>query len=50
MDSSAVRRRVRKRSITALTANSANGVPIRDVASVWVRGDTTEIQIIKPDY
>ena len=50
MDFSAVRKRARIRSIAALTASSANGVHSCDAASVLIREDTTEIQIIKPDY
>src|SRR4030067_1544960 len=47
MDFSAVRKRARIRSIAALTASSANGVPIRDAASVLIREDTTELNKMK---
>jgi len=50
MDSYAVRKRTRIRNITALTANSVNGVLIRDAASVLIREDTTDSQTINPDH
>jgi hypothetical protein len=50
MASSAVRKRARIRSIAAPTANSANGVLIRDAASVLIRGGTKENPIINPKH
>jgi|MudIll2142460700_1097286.scaffolds.fasta_scaffold12066_7 hypothetical protein len=50
MASSAVRKRARIRSIAALTANSVNGVLIRDAASVLIRGGTKENPIINPKH
>jgi len=50
MDSDAVRKRTRIRSIAALTANSVNGVLIRDVASVLIREEMTGSQTITPDH
>jgi hypothetical protein len=49
MDSYAVRRRTRIKNISAQTVNSANGVLIRDAASVLIRGDTTESLTINLD-
>ena len=36
--------------MNALTANSANGVLIRDAASVLIRGGTRENPIINPKH
>jgi hypothetical protein len=48
MDSSAAQKRTKIRNKIALTANSANGVLIHDVASVLTKVDTTENQISYP--
>jgi len=50
MDSYAVRKRTRIRNIPAQTVSSANGVPIRDAASVLISGGTTESQTINSDH
>ena len=50
MASSAVRKRARIRSIAALTANSVNGVLIRDAASVLIRGGMIGSTRIISDY
>lgn len=50
MDSSAAQKRIKIRNKIALTANSANGVLIHDVASALTRGDTTESPTINLDH
>jgi hypothetical protein len=49
MDSSAVWKRPLIRSTNALTADSVNGVLIRDAAGVLIRVDTTERPRKEPD-
>jgi len=50
MDFSAAQKKIKIRNKIALTVNSANGVLIQDVASALTKVDTTENQIINPDY
>jgi hypothetical protein len=50
MDSCVVRRRTRIKNINAQTVNSANGVLLRDVASVSIRGDTIEGHTLNFDH
>jgi hypothetical protein len=46
----AVRKKKRIRKMNPPTANSANGVLIRDVASVSIRVDTTKTPTIYPNH
>jgi hypothetical protein len=50
MDSSAVRKNARIKSIAARIVISVNGVLIRDAASVLIKGDTKENPIINPKH
>ena len=50
MDFCAVRKRPEIRNMIATTANSANGVLIRDAASVLIRADTNESPRINPNH
>jgi hypothetical protein len=50
MDSSAVQKNAKIKSIAARIVISVNGVLIRDAASVLIKGDTKENPIINPKH